>query len=215
MKSKDMTEQLKAAIAAYQAANAETTRLRDLKATKEAELATAARAYQRLSTGMGERILQATLAGEPTQEKAIVAEVAQGATALQAVEQLLVALGARIATAVQVEREARANCMRAEAEQCRAEAIERKAKLDALLGELEAYEGCQFEPKRATVPHLDPKAAGGEIKIVTTPLGHTQALFNRADNLIEAAKFVERGEAVPWSIVTGDPLVVVPNYLEA
>lgn len=206
-----MTE-LKAAITAYQTANAETTRLRDLKTTKEVELAVAARTHQKLSAGMGERILQATLAGEPTQEKAIVAEVAQGETALKAVEQLLVALDARIAAAVQAERSAKANCMRAEAEQCRAEAIERKGKLDTLLAELEAYEGCQFEPKRATVPQLDPKAKA-EIKIVTTPLGRTQALFNRADNLVKAAIFVEAGEAIPHSIVDGTPLVVVPDYL--
>lgn len=163
---------------------------------------------------MGERILQAELAGEPSQESVIVAEVAQGATALKAVEQLLVALDARIANAVQAERSARANCMRAEAEQCRAEATERKGKLDALLAELAAYEGCEFEPKRAAAAPVDPKIAGGEIKIITTQLGRTQGLFNRAENLTHAANFVARGEAIPWSIVTGEPLVTVPNYLE-
>lgn len=209
-----MTNKLTAAIAAYRAAHDEVTRLRDLKTTKEAELATAARTHQKLSAGMGERILQAELAGEPSQEKVIVQEVAQGATALKAVEQLLVALDARIANAVQAERSARANCMRAEAEQCRAEAIERKATLDALLTELEAFEGCPFEPKRVEVPQIDSKTAGGEIKVVITNMGRTQALFGRADNLIEAAKFVEAGEAIPWNIVTGVPIVTVPNYLE-
>lgn len=209
-----MTTPLQAAIAAYRAAHDEVIRLRDLKTTKEAELATAARTHQKLSAGMGEKILQAELAGEPSQESVIVAEVAQGATALKAVEQLLVALDARIANAVQAERSAKANCMRADAEQCRAEAIERRATLDGLLAELAAYEGCEFEPKRSASPIMDPKTLGGDIKIISTPLGRTQALFSRATNLIEAAKFVERGEAIPWSIIDGTPLVVVPNYLE-
>lgn len=209
-----MTNELTAVITAYRAANDETARLRDLKATKEAELAGAAQAHQELAANMGERILEATLLGESTQQAAIVATVAQGETALKAIEQLLVALDSRIANAVQAENSAKANCMKAEAEQCRAEATERKTTLDALLTELAVYEGCEFEPKRSASPIVDPKTLGGDIKIISTPLGRTQALFNRAANLIEAAKFVERGEAIPWSIVTGDPIVIVPNYLE-
>mgnify|MGYP006921323779 CR=1 FL=1 len=206
-----MTEQLKAAIAAYRTANAETTRLRDLKVTKEVELSAAREAHQKLSAGMGERILQATLAGKATQEKAIVAEVAQGATALQALEQLLTALDVRIAAAVQAERDAWADCFMAQAAAERIEADEIEAKVKPLLDQIEAIDGVIYAPR--TVP----AGVRNDIAIPTIAGrldGRIGWLRHDADELEELTPYARRGGGFPGNLYDGKPLATIPNFLE-